>query len=749
MKKIYFSIILIIYSLLSSQETELTKMNDFNIAQTYGQMDNAIVDSGILYAISDYGLEIYQIGNNGDLTLLSQTPIPLGNSFTKKDDYVYVSASPMSYQFQSGNVYQIDVSDSVNPTIVQEIDFEYDTWPIKIYGNYLNVCCYDYANNSYHNYFYSLPDLVFVSHFQNLLNYSDKIGDTITARFDGYNQFTIFDLSDPTLPEIVGNGNISSYHQYNAQRIKAYNDTVYIASNSAEITLWDISDLNNWEYISQYDPDVDIFNDFSPLICDNYVFLAEFGYIEVIDVSDISNPVRLDYLSGTDANSILTTLINSNENLYLMTAFNGIQHITFIDDELRFEGNYANYYYSNRYKQIDNYLLAGSITHYIKGYDVSNPLNFVDLGELFTDYWSIFELSNNKLAMLKNDDYSYYVYDISDINSPIQTNQISCDFYNECCFDETDEESFYVLDLNNNLLKYNVSEPGTSSLLFTLDLPFTIEDWIIHDGYGYFLENISTFNQKIYVYQNLDSNQPVLFNSINNFVSNPNAEMKVKNDKLVIYNEFSYDYSPSISTKIFNLNNPTNPELNLELQAFGEPFLTDELIFVASGDECCVFENLGNSPEILEPISVFTDLSEINYIALNDFNNQKYVTLCQGSHNGVFSYEYTSSSCENEILLNNFKLSNYPNPFNPSTTISFNVLPSYDSASIEIYNIKGQKVKTFCHAELVEACGTINNYSVVWNGDDDNGKPVSSGVYLYQLKTDEKALTQKKCMLLK
>ena len=70
---------------------------------------------------------------------------------------------------------------------------------------------------------------------------------------------------------------------------------------------------------------------------------------------------------------------------------------------------------------------------------------------------------------------------------------------------------------------------------------------------------------------------------------------------------------------------------------------------------------------------------------------------------------------------------NYPNPFNPSTTISYSVKePAL--VTLAIYNVKGQKVKT-----LVSEQKASGNFQVVWNGKDENNRPVSSGVYYYRM----------------
>ncbi len=73
---------------------------------------------------------------------------------------------------------------------------------------------------------------------------------------------------------------------------------------------------------------------------------------------------------------------------------------------------------------------------------------------------------------------------------------------------------------------------------------------------------------------------------------------------------------------------------------------------------------------------------------------------------------------------------NYPNPFNPNTTIEFS-LAETGNVSLIVYNIKGKKVKT-----LVNGILEPQNYSVSWNSVDDDGKQLSSGVYLYSFKTE-------------
>lgn len=93
-------------------------------------------------------------------------------------------------------------------------------------------------------------------------------------------------------------------------------------------------------------------------------------------------------------------------------------------------------------------------------------------------------------------------------------------------------------------------------------------------------------------------------------------------------------------------------------------------------------------------------------------------------------------------LPDNLSLSqNYPNPFNPSTTISFD-LPQMSHVRLDIFNILGQRVATLLDESL-----PAGRYEETWNGCDDHGERVSSGVYFYRLGASERQVSRKMILL--
>lgn len=105
-------------------------------------------------------------------------------------------------------------------------------------------------------------------------------------------------------------------------------------------------------------------------------------------------------------------------------------------------------------------------------------------------------------------------------------------------------------------------------------------------------------------------------------------------------------------------------------------------------------------------------------------------------NDGVFVEEEHVNIPDNTILLGN-----NPNPFNPVTTISYQ-LPEDCDVELTIYNIKGQLVKT-----LVNEIKPPGEHSIIWNGRDDSDKSVSSGIYFYKLKSDNFEKTRKMILL--
>lgn len=137
---------------------------------------------------------------------------------------------------------------------------------------------------------------------------------------------------------------------------------------------------------------------------------------------------------------------------------------------------------------------------------------------------------------------------------------------------------------------------------------------------------------------------------------------------------------------------------------------------------------------------VFEDLEcsivyEAGVVAVYDEGDSEMATV-------EFTFEGTDAG--NDLINKNELIGNYPNPFNPITTITFSLTTEItENTELIIYNLKGQKVKTF----LINSSTHQPINLVVWNGTDESEKPVSSGIYFNKLKNGNFEQTKKMILM--
>lgn len=126
--------------------------------------------------------------------------------------------------------------------------------------------------------------------------------------------------------------------------------------------------------------------------------------------------------------------------------------------------------------------------------------------------------------------------------------------------------------------------------------------------------------------------------------------------------------------------------------------------------------------EVLEGYSTF-EILEQSIISVHDF------------------YVSSDDVTENLVPVVTEISSIFPNPFNPDTTIKFS-LHQAGSVNLEVYNIRGQRVKTLVSDDL-----EAGNHQITWNGTDDNGRNVSSGIYFTRLVTEDRQVIRKMTLM--
>jgi len=132
--------------------------------------------------------------------------------------------------------------------------------------------------------------------------------------------------------------------------------------------------------------------------------------------------------------------------------------------------------------------------------------------------------------------------------------------------------------------------------------------------------------------------------------------------------------------------------------------------------------------------------ADLNSIVFVDNGNVGYIF---GEHNTLLKYDKTGNSViykplsTDQFILNQ----NFPNPFNAETVIKYRI-DKNDNVVLIVYDLSGKEV-----ISLVNEKNSPGNHQVIWNGKDNDGNDVSSGIYFYELRTDSQKQVYKMILI--
>ncbi len=212
------------------------------------------------------------------------------------------------------------------------------------------------------------------------------------------------------------------------------------------------------------------------------------------------------------------------------------------------------------------------------------------------------------------------------------------------------------------------------------------------------------------------------------------AAVNPPNKDWLITNRVSLGTNSSIKLYAKSYTTQYGPEMfRVGVSTFGT--IIPQLFQFVSGPT--PIEVPGNWTEYIYDLSEYDTQSV--FIGIQCVSDDAFIFMLDNV--GVYS-DGGSPNDENTIPVVKTELKgNYPNPFNPETTIRFSVKEA-GPVSVEIYNLKGQLVKRLVNEEK-----TAGEHSVVWNGTDNNNRPVSSGVYFYRMNAGKYSSSKKMIMM--
>ena len=244
----------------------------------------------------------------------------------------------------------------------------------------------------------------------------------------------------------------------------------------------------------------------------------------------------------------------------------------------------------------------------------------------------------------------------------------------------------------------------------------------IEPGIGYWIRAIS---QGEIVIENLRNNPPLYEN-----VLSRNKNNKILNqiliNKTTLYFGRTYEKFNNLSYSL----PPTPPE-----GAFDVRFINESSYSEVGG----VIKLQSSNSQISISSNI---LDNSSWILINSSTGEVYNLFKNNNFIIDYSEEFYLEKVNTDYYPKTFILKqNFPNPFNPSTKISYIVL-SEDYIDLSIYNAKGEFIK-----KLKNAIQRPGSHSVIWNGVDFENNPVPSGIYIYKLSTKNNFLTKKMILI--
>ena len=651
------------------------------------------VSGGYAYAAQEkYGLNIYDVSD-------PHNPRHIAHRDTELFAQGLFLSDTLAFVAQAQNGFLIfDVSDPPHPELLSSYDTPCYVWRFFVSDTLLYVADNDCGlrimsiNDPAHPRevgFFDVEDVPNKIYAQNLW-----ICDTLAYVGSG-DGLWIIDVVNPSEPKLVS----FTWMDHYVNDVTVSDEIAFLAADEVGLLVLDVSDPYHPQQVAIYDTHGRSFN---LTMVDTLVYVADnWGGLLIFKVEDPSNPVLLSsYVTG-----------HSVENIYVT-------------------GGYA--YVAEDY--------AG-----LRILDVNDPSHPVVVGSFGAGELICDVQVQGRYAYLADNWVGLRIVDISDPTRPEQVGV--CEIEAIAISDVFVNDSLaFVVALIGGLYIITVSDPKAPRQIGHFNNYTTTGDVYAQDTLAYLADS-----EGLRIISVADPGNPW---QVGMFESRGEASVFVAGTSAYIVGGGSHDY---YNFRIVDVSDPTHPVQKgycCNDQTGFSTYICDSLAYVADWDfglqVVCI-----NHPPMLDRIGYY----KTDSFVLSTFCADGYAYL--GGAEGLYIFQYQPQVGISDNLVdidptpNVYALNqNYPNPFNPITTIRYTI-PSteqraksggmgadtgpYDlRTTLKIYNILGQEVRT-----LVDGPQEAGYYSVTWDGRDDSGREVASGVYLCRLKAGDFVQTKK------
>ncbi|MCK4312574.1 MAG: T9SS type A sorting domain-containing protein [Candidatus Cloacimonetes bacterium] len=549
-----------------------------------------------------------------------------------------------------------------------------------------------------------------------------RVFDTLVFITYYYGGFYIIDVSNPAYPTLV-NGIENIPEDVNDIIII---DSIAYVTTSDGFLIYDFSDPTVFNLISTYETTYAG----AILISQNMAYLS-CGYsgYKVLDISDISEPELIGVLKTP---MCARNAVIEDNIAYIMDLYTGLEIYDISEPEN-----------PNLVGSVDTPNFATSISisediAYVTDYD--SYIRILDLSDPGFPYiinsYGIFYTVKDFLIV---ENYGYaitshrlYIFRLDNLVYPEIISYIETDHDNKAI--AYSNSHIYLASSSQGIKIINVNNPQNPYIVGECDTPGNAYDLVISGDIVYVADGYTG----LIIIDASDLSNPFILPYLSTPSTPNNVSSLVKTDN-ILYLACNYD-----GLKVVDINNPTSPIFLLTIinrpdsKFKTKPIIINDKLIVEdrNWNEILTFDiTVPANPELIN--TYIWNLSTRDWEVYED-----YLVTVNG-YNGVsiLDLESITSINENQIVQPDIELNNYPNPFNPTTMISFSI-PEASKVELSIYNIKGQKVKTLVNSKFIKG-----NHLIIWNGNDESGKQVASGVYFYKLKAGKYTKTKRMILI--
>lgn len=676
------------------------------------------------------------------------------------------------------SIFITDISDPYHPEIISEL-----------YGfyNVRNIAIKDSVAFVTNIYGLALVDFSDLNNIQTTEYYTENDANFVTIKddiaiflYDGH--FEIVDITDPLSPQLITN----IITEFDGMQARIYQDSLIVLSHNGFV-IFDISDISDPTILCEY---ADSFMD--EISFDKYgdeIYISDWNGLHKVDISDLSNPTHLDLntkfipnhlsfhngllhlvdfmysyavfdISDFDTPILRNSYVTPREAghyqivddiLYLLDWSYGLQIITLNEDDNPYMINH----FFNEFSYVEG---VGFNEDYIFIADLVNGLGIYERNNPSMPIYSPDGDPTNSLTQRDNTiflSYNWYdsewhngikIYDVSypDFPQLINDFEINCGGIHII-------ENYLIIDNLFDIDFYDISDLSNPVFINDIDFDDAIYNIAINNDILYV--NIQDTNiNEIQIFNISDFNDPEYLGSLS-LGAVEISEVYVFGDILYAgYYNLSW-YGSSSGFYIVDCSDPYSPFIANHLVIHSEirnRYYTYGYASLKCGlknDVLVIADNRSNrlitydAQDIVNPIEIneFMWNFKTNSISF-DRNN----LILSNWVNGVSELNWDQFVTSQDNIINKPKslLNIYPNPFNPKTSISFD-LEDDSHATLRLYNIKGQLI-----CELLDSYCSKGFHQIDWDAFE-LGKANSSGVYFISLSVNNEIKSTKRCLLLK